>query len=597
MQSRQTQLASPQRDSRESQRNRQPATQQAVIPYSGNQTALRRLSRIAPRIQYRLEIGAVDDPLEAEADRVADHVMRMPDPAISVVPAAPQISRKCAACEEEDRKLQTKPSAAPAPSEAPPNVHDVLRSSGQSLDQATRASLEPRFGHDFSAVRIHTDPKAAESARSVAAHAYTLGNNIVFGASQYAPATESGRRLLAHELSHVVQQTGGSSAVARPRIQRAPDLSVRDKQLACVVRLGGCASSRDGGIPSPENIQTYNRQCRADSHYSDADITPTNEECLNPPKEPLTTGEAIALIALVAFLSIPVAVAGAAILAEGAAAVSIVIASLSDAAMTGAAYYLGNAIVVNEIGVFTAGVLMACEGDVAGLLRAIASGDPQALLILAEAYILHINIKIATGPARPATIPVKILPPDEQTDPTHIKIKTVGPPVFEDENQATNAPPQKGQTGPNTPSHAQEEETPSQKVPAAAKPIAAAGPAVLDPSITKYAKRPEQLTAKRLAEGFPEFNGRTFKGVPPPDPGYDWTDDLGRTYDAMGDGTTATNLNVSAFIKSLDRHLLKGNNFTVIDLTGYKPDQIAAITQYVNSLPPAKQSIIRRIGF
>jgi hypothetical protein len=134
-------------------------------------------------------------------------------------------------------------------------------------------------------------------------------------------------------------------------------------------------------------------------------------------------------------------------------------------------------------------------------------------------------------------------------------------------------------------------------LPAAAKPIAAAGPAVLDPSITKYAKRPEQLTAKRLAEGFPEFNGRTFKGVPPPDPGYDWTDDLGRTYDAMGDGTTATNLNVSAFIKSLDRHLLKGNNFTVIDLTGYKPDQIAAITQYVNSLPPAKQSIIRRIGF
>lgn len=210
-------LASPVSHAREIVRSRPPA---APDRYAGNQTALRRLSQISPRLQCKLTIGAVDDPLEAEADRVADHVMRMPDPAISVAAAPPQISRKCAACEEdEDQTLQTKPSAAPAPSEAPPIVHDVLRSSGQPLDHATRTSIEPRFGQDFSGVRIHTGPKAAESARSVAAHAYTLGNNIVFGASQYAPSTESGRRLLAHELAHVVQQgsasTGSPSAVGQ----------------------------------------------------------------------------------------------------------------------------------------------------------------------------------------------------------------------------------------------------------------------------------------------------------------------------------------------------------------------------------------------
>jgi outer membrane protein OmpA-like peptidoglycan-associated protein len=88
----------------------------------------------------------------------------------------------------------------------PPIVHDVIGSSGQPLDGGTRAFMEPRFGHDFSRVRVHTDDRAAESARAVNALAYTIGRDVVFGEGQYAPEASEGRRLLAHELTHVVQQ-------------------------------------------------------------------------------------------------------------------------------------------------------------------------------------------------------------------------------------------------------------------------------------------------------------------------------------------------------------------------------------------------------
>ncbi|MGI8587618.1 MAG: eCIS core domain-containing protein [Chloroflexia bacterium] len=93
----------------------------------------------------------------------------------------------------------------PAP-EVPPIVHDVLRSPGQPLDAGTRAFMEPRFGHDFSGVRVHTDGRATQSAGAVNALAYTVGRDVVFGAGQYAPGTRAGRQLLAHELTHVVQQ-------------------------------------------------------------------------------------------------------------------------------------------------------------------------------------------------------------------------------------------------------------------------------------------------------------------------------------------------------------------------------------------------------
>jgi uncharacterized protein DUF4157/nucleic acid/nucleotide deaminase of polymorphic system toxin len=91
--------------------------------------------------------------------------------------------------------------------QVPPIVHEVLRSPGQPLDAQTRAFMEPRFVHDFSDVRVHTDAKAAESARAVNALAYTVGRNVVFEAGQYAPGTTNGQRLLAHELTHTIQQT------------------------------------------------------------------------------------------------------------------------------------------------------------------------------------------------------------------------------------------------------------------------------------------------------------------------------------------------------------------------------------------------------
>ena len=185
-----------------------------------NQAMLRLLARRAGAtsnatgpIQAKLKIGAVSDPLEHEADHVVDRVMRMPAPEVSVAAAPRHVSRKCADCEEE--KLQRE-SAAPqaASSEAPASVHEVLRAPGLPLDAATRAYFEPRFGHDFSRVRVHTGAAADQSARDVNAYAYTTGHDIVFGAERFAPGTHEGRRLIAHELTHVVQQGKATSLPA-----------------------------------------------------------------------------------------------------------------------------------------------------------------------------------------------------------------------------------------------------------------------------------------------------------------------------------------------------------------------------------------------
>jgi hypothetical protein len=103
----------------------------------------------------------------------------------------------------------------------PPIVHDVLRSEGHPLDLSTRELMEQRFGHDFSRVRVHDDGRAAASARAVSARAYSAGSQIVFGEGQYAPGLSTGRRLLAHELAHVVQQ--GHQPASQQRLMRAPD--------------------------------------------------------------------------------------------------------------------------------------------------------------------------------------------------------------------------------------------------------------------------------------------------------------------------------------------------------------------------------------
>jgi len=191
----------------------QPASRVAAAPvrHLGNQAILRRLASIAPRVQSKLTVGPVNDPLEREADSVADQVMRMPESSATV-------QRKCAACQEEDEKLMRKESAAvPTGSVgAPPSVQAVLGSPGRPLEAAVRSGFEAKFGQDFSRVRIHEDRAAADSARDVGALAYTVGPHVAFARGQYSPGSREGQRLLAHELAHVVQQTStGDRVVAR----------------------------------------------------------------------------------------------------------------------------------------------------------------------------------------------------------------------------------------------------------------------------------------------------------------------------------------------------------------------------------------------
>ncbi len=114
---------------------------------------------------------------------------------------------ECAECRQKHEGTIQRAAVSASPVNAvPPIVHNVLNSPGQPLDTETRALMEPRFGHDFSKVRIHTDERAVQSAQTVNALAYTVGRDVVFGQGQYAPGTSEGKGLLAHELTHVVQQ-------------------------------------------------------------------------------------------------------------------------------------------------------------------------------------------------------------------------------------------------------------------------------------------------------------------------------------------------------------------------------------------------------
>ena len=172
-----------------------PESAQAQAPptYFGNRAALRRLAAGNPLLQRSL----------------------LPQTAFPL-----QVSRKCAHCEEEEKAQvpRKESSLSPAgPATAPPSVHEALKGSGQPLDPATRSFMEPRFGQSFDQVRIHTGAQPSDSARAIGASAYTVGRDIVFATGHYAPNTAKGRRLLAHELTHVLQQNSGPVA---HRLQR-----------------------------------------------------------------------------------------------------------------------------------------------------------------------------------------------------------------------------------------------------------------------------------------------------------------------------------------------------------------------------------------
>ncbi|MCM1565353.1 MAG: DUF4157 domain-containing protein [Dehalobacter sp.] len=167
---------------------------------AGNQAVQRLIKSRA--LQAKLTMSQPGDIYEQEADRIAEHIMRTPDPVLQ---------RKCPKCDGDEKKvLQAKNSSGKVPAVLNQNVHplvnEVLHSPGQPLNSATRAFMEPRFGYDFSNVRVHTDVKAAESARAMNARAYTMGRDIVFGMEQSAPSTSKEKMLMAHELAHVIQQ-------------------------------------------------------------------------------------------------------------------------------------------------------------------------------------------------------------------------------------------------------------------------------------------------------------------------------------------------------------------------------------------------------
>jgi hypothetical protein len=175
-----------------------------------------------PHVQAKLTVGEPDNKYEREADRVADLVMRMPEPGcpeceeeetLQTRPVASQITplvqRQVEEEEEEEEPIQAKQTGGQTLQVSPGLGEQIrsLRGGGRPLPQSTRNFYELRFGYDFSQVRVYSGSKAAETAREVNAQAFTIGQNVVFGAGHYAPDTASGKRLLAHELTHVLQQS------------------------------------------------------------------------------------------------------------------------------------------------------------------------------------------------------------------------------------------------------------------------------------------------------------------------------------------------------------------------------------------------------
>lgn len=227
---------------KQSRRSSYPASPLKELQRSIGNHAIQRLIR-SPYIQAKLNVSSPGDQFEQEADRVPETVMRMPADQVNpgaTVSKRTQISRlqrQCTECEETVQRQEFEEEEEPVPTKLEENeeekemvqgktaegrgnqVHqgvqsriDSFRGGGQPLPSTLRGYFEPRFGHDFGGVRIHTGAQAAEAAHSINALAFTVGRDVAFAAGQYSPETGAGKRLLAHELTHVIQQNGGTSA-------------------------------------------------------------------------------------------------------------------------------------------------------------------------------------------------------------------------------------------------------------------------------------------------------------------------------------------------------------------------------------------------
>jgi len=180
-------------------------------------------------LQAKLAVGPAHDDYEQEADRMAERVVNAPKSQVSTLSDFQNsltVQRKCPCGGSGDdctcgttAPLQRSAEGGSTLAVAPPIVHQVLRSPGQPLRPEIRAYMEPRFGRDFSRVRVHYDALAAESAQAVQARAYTVGSEIAFATGQFCPQSRAGLRLLAHELTHVVQQNSVATAPRKSAVE------------------------------------------------------------------------------------------------------------------------------------------------------------------------------------------------------------------------------------------------------------------------------------------------------------------------------------------------------------------------------------------
>jgi hypothetical protein len=167
---------------------------------------------------------------------------------------------ECPECQKKRLGLQRKAIRGDGLFEAPRVVHEVLRTPGQPLERGLLASMEERFGHDFSRVRVHADSRATTSAQAVDALAYTVGNHMVFQSGLYRPESSSGQQLLAHELTHVVQQAGGTGAAAGPVRVTPAGHSLLSRQI--IPYPGTIGRCRGLGVPCPAPYAHHGTVCR-----------------------------------------------------------------------------------------------------------------------------------------------------------------------------------------------------------------------------------------------------------------------------------------------------------------------------------------------
>lgn len=215
-------------------------------------------------IQTKLKVSSPGDQYEQQADRIAEQVMHMPvseteSVGLSAMPHAHHETRVLAKGHSHGARMTPRAEAA---------IKSVS-GAGQPLSATTRNYFEPLFGRDLGGVRVHADTEAASAARAVNARAYTRGNNIVFGAGEYAPTTPDGKHLLAHELAHVAQQGGGLELV-----QREIDDEMNDPAVA------GDQDVDDADPAEPIEAKGGRGHCRADTtisrlihNFTDIDFT------------------------------------------------------------------------------------------------------------------------------------------------------------------------------------------------------------------------------------------------------------------------------------------------------------------------------------